>query len=295
MTRWLRSESARGWLFVSPVVLGLVLLTAYPIGMSFYYSLTDFNGLHEPSFVGVDQYAALMQDELYWQSLWNTVVYVVFAVPLGVVVALALAMLLNLKLKGQAVYRAVFFVPSIVPMVATSVLWLWLLDPQTGAVNGLLRVFGIPEPGWLGSPEWLKPSLILMSLWGVGGTMVLYLAALQDVNESLYEAARIDGATRWQQVWHVTLPSIGPVIFLTVVMGVIGGFQYFTQAYVMLGGTGGAADAGLFYCLYLFRKAFAYQDLGGASAMAWILFAIVLGATLVLFRLSRGRVHYEGA
>jgi multiple sugar transport system permease protein len=283
-----------GLLFVSPFLVGFSLLTVYAVIKSFHYSFTEFDGVNAPEWVGLAKYRELAVDKLFWLSLWNTVYFTVFAVPLGLTLALMLALLLNLKLRGIALYRALFFVPSIVPLVATSVLWLWFLNPQYGALNGLLRVLGLPEPGWLGEPGWVKPSLILMSLWGIGGTMVLYLAALQDVPEQLYEAAEIDGAGPWQRIWHITLPTISPVILATLILGLIGSFQYFTQAYVMLGGTGGPGDRGLFYCLYLFRKAFAYQDLGGACAMAWILFVVVVALTLLTLRLSIGRVHYEG-
>ena len=290
--RW--RQLRRGLFFVSPFLVGFVVLTIFPVVMSFHYSLTEFDGTAKPVFVGVDKYRQLLADELFWLSLRNTAVYTVFAVPLGVLVALALALLLNMKLRGMSLYRAMFFVPSVVPVVAASVLWVWFLNPQYGIFNGLLRLVGVAGPGWLSSPAWTKPALVLMSLWSVGGTMVLYLASLQDVPEQLYEAAEIDGAGPWRKTIHITLPIISPVILFTVIMGLIGGFQYFTQAYVMTGGTGGAADAALFYCLYLFQKAFNFQDMGGASAMAWMLFVVILVITLLTFRVSRQFVHYEG-
>lgn len=294
MTGQRRQQLRRGLFFVSPFLTGFVVLTIYPVVMSFYYSLTEFDGTASPAFVGLDKYHQLLADELFWLSLWNTAFYTLFAVPLGVLVALGLALLLNMKLRGMSLYRAMFFVPSIVPIVAASVLWVWFLNPQYGILNGLLRLIGVTGPGWMASPTWTKPALILMSLWSVGGTMVLYLASLQDVPEQLYEAAEIDGASAWRKTIHITLPIISPVILFTVIMGLIGGFQYFTQAYVMTGGTGGAGDAALFYCLYLFQKAFNFQDMGGASAMAWMLFIVILAVTLLTFRVSRQFVHYEG-
>ena len=294
MTGQRRQQLRRGLFFVSPFLAGFGVLTIYPVVMSFYYSLTEFDGTTAPAFVGLDKYQQLLADELFWLSLWNTAFYTLFAVPLGVLVALGLALLLNMKLRGMSLYRAMFFVPSIVPIVAASVLWVWFLNPQYGILNGLLRLIGVAGPGWMASPTWTKPALILMSLWSVGGTMVLYLASLQDVPEQLYEAAEIDGASAWRKTIHITLPIISPVILFTVIMGLIGGFQYFTQAYVMTGGTGGAGDAALFYCLYLFQKAFNFQDMGGASAMAWMLFIVIVAVTLLTFRVSRQFVHYEG-
>ncbi len=294
MTRRERRAVGKGLFFICPFLVGFSVFTIYPVVMSFYYSLTEFDGVSAPVFVGAAKYGELLTDELFWLSLWNTFYYTVLAVPLGIVVALGLAMLLNMKLRGISLYRAMFFVPSIVPVVASSVLWIWFLNPQYGILNGVLRLIGLPGPGWMSSPEWVKPALILMSLWSVGGTMVLYLAGLQDVPEHLYEAAEIDGAGAWYKTRHITLPMLSPVILFTTIMGLIGGFQYFTQAYVMTGGTGGVSDSALFYCLYLFQKAFNFQDMGGASAMAWLLFVVILLVTLLTFRLSRGWVYYEG-
>ncbi len=294
MTRRERRAVGKGLFFICPFLVGFSVFTIYPVVMSFYYSLTEFDGVSAPVFVGAAKYGELLTDELFWLSLWNTFYYTVLAVPLGIVVALGLAMLLNMKLRGISLYRAMFFVPSIVPVVASSVLWIWFLNPQYGILNAVLRLIGLPGPGWMSSPEWVKPALILMSLWSVGGTMVLYLAGLQDVPEHLYEAAEIDGAGAWHKTRHITLPMLSPVILFTTIMGLIGGFQYFTQAYVMTGGTGGVSDSALFYCLYLFQKAFNFQDMGGASAMAWLLFVVILVVTLLTFRLSRSWVYYEG-
>jgi multiple sugar transport system permease protein len=201
-----------------------------------------------------------------------------------------LALLLDAKIKGLAVYRTLFFLPSIVPVVATSVLWIWLLNPQIGLVNTLLRLVGVEGPTWLASVAWSKPSLVFMGVWGVGGSMLIYLAGLKDIPASLYEAAVVDGANAWQRVRYVTLPMLTPVIFFNLVMGMIGAFQYFTQAYVMT--QGGPLDSTRFYALHLFFEAFQYLKMGYASAMAWVLFIIVVGVTALLFRSQHRWVHY---
>jgi multiple sugar transport system permease protein len=216
----------------------------------------------------------------------------VLAVPIGIVVAVILALLLNLKVRGQSFYRTIFFLPSILPTVATSVVFLWLFNPEIGLVNRLLRGIGVTGPEWLQSPQWALPSLVLMSLWGVGGSMVIYLAGLKDIPAHLYEAATIDGASAWQRLRHVTLPMLSPVIFFNLVMGLIGVFQYFTQAYIMT--QGGPEDSTHFYALYLFERAWRYLDMGYASAMAWVLFLVVMAITGVLFWTQRRWVHYEG-
>ncbi len=213
-------------------------------------------------------------------------------------------MLLNLKVRGLAFYRTIFFLPAIVPIVASSVLWLWVLNPKYGIINELLRLinralayagYQLPLPGWLSDPVWVKPALVVMSVWGVGHTMILYLAGLQEVPKELYEAAEIDGAAAWRKTWHITLPMISPVLFFTLIMGLIGSFQYFTQVWVMLSGGGGPKDSALFYALYLFNNAFSYFRMGYASAMAWILFLIIMACTYFVFRTGRGWVHYAGA
>ncbi len=224
--------------------------------------------------------------------------------PLGIVVAFTLAVLLNAKVKGLAVFRTIFYLPSIVPVVASSVLWLWLLNPDYGLINlmidgfgGLLqklRLPGVTGPGWLADPNWSKPALILMSTWGVGASVVIYLAGLQDVPQELYEAASIDGASGWRKTWHITIPFMSPYIFFTGVMGIIGSVQYFTQAWVMTGGTGAPANSTMFFAMYLFQNAFQMFKMGYACAMAWFLFIVILGATLLLFRSSARYVYYGG-
>jgi multiple sugar transport system permease protein len=235
----------------------------------------------------------LGEDDLFWKSLGNTLYMVVFGLPLGLAASLGIALLLNQKLKGMALYRTLYYIPAITPVVASSILWLWLLNPDIGLVNvGLMRVGIGNPPAWLTDPVWAKPALILMGLWGAGGSMVIYLAGLQDVPESLYEAAALDGASKLHQLLHVTLPMLSPVILFNLIMGLIGAFQYFTQAYVMT--NGGPEDATTFYALHLFNRAFMDFKMGYASAMAWILFLITLAAALLVFRTSARWVYYAG-
>ena len=204
-------------------------------------------------------------------------------------------MLLNQKVRAMSVYRTVFFLPTIVPIVASAVLWLWVLNPESGLINGMLRqFFGVDGPGWIADEQWSKPSLILMSLWGVGGAMVIFLAGLAEAPQSLYEVAEIDGAGRWAKFRNVTLPMLTPTILFNLVMGLIGAFQYFTQVYVMTGGKGGPMDSTMFYALYLYRNSFYYLRMGYASAMAWLLFVVILAATVVVLISSKRWVHYHG-
>ena len=289
-----RRNLRNGLLFCSPAIFGLLVFTLYPVLSSLYYSFCSYPMLKPPVWIGLANYKALFQDPVFYKSLSNTAYYAVFATPLGIITGFILALLLNQKVKGMAIFRTMFFVPSIVPMVAGSVLWLWLLNPQYGLINGILRIMHLPAPGWMADPAWSKPALIVMSTWGVGGWMLIYLAGLQDVPQDLYEAAEIDGASVLQRVWNVTIPFMSPHIFFTLVMGFIGAMQYFTQAYVMTGGGGGPVDSTRFFSLYLFQNAFQYWKMGYACAMAWLLFIIILLFTLLLFRSSARYVYYGG-
>lgn len=303
---------ATGLLFAAPMLVGFSVFVAGPILASAYFSFCEYEIFGSPHWTGLANYKELFGDELFYRSLWNTVYFTVFGVPLGMATALALALLLNLRVRGMAYFRTIFFLPSIVPLVAGSVLWLWLFNPEYGLINqillglrdaynavashlgGLLPLIQASPPGWFADPKWAKPGLIIMSAWGSGGSMILYLAALQDVPQQLYEAAEIDGATPWHKLWHVTIPSISPVLFFTFIMGLIGSFQYFTQAWVMGGGTSGPDDCMLFYAFYLYNTAFSYFRLGYASAMAWILFIIIGLVTALVFKTTGRFVHYEG-
>ncbi|MCW3059050.1 MAG: sugar ABC transporter permease [Capsulimonas sp.] len=282
-----------GYAFISPWILGFLMFTAFPFLSSIALSFTRYNIVTPPVWVGGANYRTLAHgDPLFWTSLGVTVKFAVLAVPLGVIAGVGLALLLNLDIRGISLYRTIFFIPSILPSVATSVVFLWLLNPEIGLVNRLLRAVGIAGPEWLQSPQWALPSLVLMSLWAVGGSMVIYLAGLKDIPVYLYEAALIDGATAWQRLRHVTLPMLSPVIFFNVIMGVIGVFQYFTEAFIMT--QGGPEDSTHFYALYLFERAWHYLDMGYASAMGWVLFLIIMSITGLLFWSQRRWVHYEG-
>jgi multiple sugar transport system permease protein len=280
-----------GYAFISPWLLGFIVFIAVPFLASIYLSFTRYDIVSAPVWVGSANYDRLLTgDPLFWKSLGITFKYALVAVPVGIIAGVGLALLLNLDIAGISVYRTVFFIPSIVPVVATSVIFVWILNPQIGLVNGILDRFGMTGPAWLQDTRWAFWSLVFMSLWAVGGSMIIYLAGLKDIPATLYEAALIDGAGAWQRTRHVTLPMITPVIFFNLVMGVIWSFQYFTQAYIMT--QGGPDDSTHFYALYLFNRAWRYLDMGYASAMAWILFVVVMLFTLVIFRTHQRWVHY---
>jgi multiple sugar transport system permease protein len=281
-----------GLLFVSPWLIGFALFTVYPVLATLYLSFTDYRVLSPPRWVGWANYRELLTDtETFWPSLGNTL-YLFLELPLALTLGLALALLLNQKLRGMAWYRTLFYLPSIVPVIANAMLWLWLLNPEYGLINAGLRALHLPAPGWLASLVWSKPALILMDLWGVGGSMIIYLAALQGIPTALYEAAELDGANAWHRFRYVTLPGISPVLFFNLIMGVIGTFQYFTQTFVMT--RGGPDKSTLFYALYLYQNAFQYFRMGTACAMAWLLFLLTLAATLLVFKTSARWVYYEG-
>jgi multiple sugar transport system permease protein len=286
-------KSMVGYAFISPWLIGFLAFTLYPFISSVYLSMTRYDIVQKPVWVGWANYHNLFTaDPLFWKSLSVTFEFAAFAVPLGIVAGVALALLLNLKIGGMGAYRTIFFLPSIVPTVASSVVFLWLLNPDIGLINRLLRVVHIPGPNWLQDAHWALASLVLLSIWGVGGSMVIYLAGLKDIPAHLYEAAVIDGASPWQQLRHITLPMLSPVIFFNLIMGVIGVFQYFTQAYIMT--QGGPDDATHFYALYLFEQAWRYLNMGYASAMGWVLFVVVMAVTGTLFWTQKKWVHYEG-
>lgn len=280
-----------GYAFISPWLIGFIVFFAAPFLLSVYFSFTRYDVVSAPVWVGWANYRKLFFDDpLFWKSLGITFKYALAAVPASIAGGLGLALLLNLEIRGISIYRTIFYIPSIVPVVATSVVFVWILNPQIGLVNGILRAFGVIGPAWLQDTTWAFWSLVFMSLWAVGGGMIIYLAGLKDVPISLYEAAIIDGAGPLQRTWYVTLPMITPVIFFNLIMGVIGAFQYFTQAYIMT--MGGPDDSTHFYALYLFNRAWRYLDMGYASAMAWILFIIVMSLTILIFRTHKRWVYY---
>lgn len=292
-----RRHFLTGLAFCLPAILGLALVTLYPVGASLYYSFCSYSVLKQPAWIGTANYERLVTDPLFFRSLWNTVYFAALAVPLGIFVAFMLALLLNVRTRGMTVYRTIFYVPSIVPVVASSALWIWLFNPQSGAINAILRHLpGVHEPpGWLSDPAWAKPTIILWSVWGVGNSVVIFLAGLQGVPRELYEAAEVDGASAWQRVRAITVPYMSPYLLFALVMGMVGAFQFFTPAMVMTNGTGGPADSTMFYALNLFHRAFSDFKMGYACAMAWVLFVLVVVATIVIFRSSARFVYYESA
>jgi multiple sugar transport system permease protein len=289
---WRRQEALFGYLCISPFLLGLLFFSAGPMLYSIYLAMTEYDVASAPQFIGLGNFIELADDPLFWKSLRITTIYTLAAVPLGIVVGLGLAQLLNQGVRGIALWRTVYYMPSVVAGVAVSMMWVWLLNPEFGIVNHLLALVGIDGPGWLTDPDWALWTLIAMSVWGAGGSMVIYLAGLQGIPNHLYEAANIDGANAWQRVRYVTIPLITPVIFLQLILGIIGTFQIFTNAFIMT--NGGPANSTLFYVLYLYKRGFERFELGYAAAMAWVLFALVMALTLVVFWTSSRWVYYEG-
>jgi len=359
-----RRGLGKGLGFVAPWLVGLGAFLLYPILTSLYYSFCEYSVLQEPVWIGTGNYQDLMTDSVFRRSLGNTVLYAAFALPFGLVVSLSLAFLLNAGVKGLAFFRTIMFLPSLVPMVALAIVWLWIFNGQHGLLNNLLspgQIYWVlylgyalpvaviaaawaydrlsllwgaargwaawlvagtaagivvallhPEggplafllggtfaalregpPGWLADPAWAKPALVIMSLWGGGNAMVIYLAGLQDVPQHLYDAAELDGANWLQKIRHVALPAISPVILFNLIMGIIGGLQFFAVPYV-ISPTGSPDRSIYFLTTYLYDNAFTYLRMGYASAMAWILFAIVFALTMLALRLSKRFVYYEG-
>jgi len=295
-----RRESLWAYAFISPWILGFIIFTVGPMLASLFFSFTDYNIVDPPRWNGINNYVNLFQDDLFWHSLGVTFKFAVVALPLGLVFSYLIAVLLNQKVRGVNVWRTIYFLPSVIAGVAVALLWVRIFDPRYGILNPLLEKIGIEGPGWFSDPQWAVPALVIMSLWGVGGNIIIYLAGLQGVPTDLYDAAKVDGANAWQRFWHVTLPMTSPVIFYNLVLGLIATFQYFTEVYVISsgnsngGGLGGPARSTLFYNIYLYQNAFKYFHMGYASSMAWVLFIIVLCLTLLVFRSSAAWVYYEG-
>jgi multiple sugar transport system permease protein len=289
-----RNQALLGYLFVSPWALGFLLFGLYPIIMSMYYSLCRYDVLRIPQFIGLGNYRELiMEDPYFWKSIWNTFFYTFLRTPLAIIGSLLLAVLVNNAVKGIRFFRTIYFIPSIITGVVLSSIWLWMLNPQYGLINSLLAFFGIQGPLWLQSPEWSKPSIIIMSLWSIGGgRMLVFLAALQGIPQQMYEVVDLDGGGWWQKFRHVTIPMVSPVIFLWTVLEIIFSFQVFTEAYVMT--KGGPLNSTLFYNLYLYYKAFDDFSMGYASALAWLLLVFILIVTLIQFKVGQKLVYYEG-
>lgn len=302
---------ARAWVFVLPWVAGLLLFTLYPFAASLYYSFTDYSVLRPPTSAGMANYAELAGDPIFHRALLNTATYSLLALAPGILVALGLAKALNANVQGSSLYRAAIYIPHLVPTVASAMLWMWLLNPDQGLLNALLRPalepFGFKPPTFMGDPGMLGldmknrtvtfgalPSLALMSLWGCGQMAIIYLAKLQDVPQELYEAAELDGAGAWATFWHLELPQLSPVILFNIIMGIIGTFQLFAEPYILTGGAGGPNYATYLVPMFIYKHAFEFMRMGYACAAAWILFGLIALLTIVAYRIGQKRVFYAG-
>jgi multiple sugar transport system permease protein len=287
-----RQQNLWGWLLISPAVLGLTFWVAFPLGLSLVTSFLRWDMILPPEFVGAQNYADMFHDPLFWQSVWITLYFTLVGVPIQIVGAFLVAMLLNARVRGMKFFRTLFYIPSLIPIAVTSALWLWLFNQQFGLFNLILDRLGLPPQLWVFGPETVIPSLILMSLWGIGSTIIIFLAGLQSIPAELLEAVAIDGGKAWHRFLHVILPLSSPVIFYNVVIGIIGSLQTFTQPYLMT--SGGPANASLFYVLHLYRQAFMYSNMGYACAMAWFLFIVTAVIAGVIFKTSSLWVFYDG-
>jgi len=278
--------------FISPWIIGFLAFFVYPLLLSLYYSFTEYNLLQPPKWVGLQNYSNLTEDTHYQNAVGNTVYFVAFSVPLGVLTAFIIAFLLNQQLRLRVLLRMIFYIPIVVPISATAILWMWIFNSNWGLLNNLLALIGIQGPSWLGSPSWSKPSLIIMQLWLVGGSVLIFLAALQDVPRALYDAAMVDGANALCRCGHVTILMVTPASLFSLLTGMIAAFQTFANAWIMT--DGGPIRSTEFYVLYLYDNGFRFFRMGYASAMAWILFGVVVVVTVILFRTSARWVYYGG-
>ncbi|MHB0879232.1 MAG: carbohydrate ABC transporter permease, partial [Anaerolineae bacterium] len=284
-------EHVDAYIFLAPWILGFIAWTGGPMLASALLSFMDYEILLPPVWTGLSNFTNMIKDPLFVTSLGNTAYYTFIAVPLQLAVALLAAIMLNQKVRGVSVYRTAFYLPALTPAVANALVWLWIFNPQFGLANAALRLFGLPAQKWFMSADLAKPSMIIMSLWGIGGEMLIFLAGLQGIPEQYYEAAKVDGAQAKDMVRFITVPLLSPSIFFNTVVGIIGSFQVFTTAFIAT--NGGPVNATLFYVLYLYRNGFQYFKMGYASALAWVLFAITLVLTLLQFRLGSYWVYYE--
>lgn len=293
LTKLARREEIGGFLLISPWLIGFVIFLVIPIIMSIYLSLTDYDYVSKPKFVGFDNYVkALTADPIVWHSLKITFLYTLMALPLELSFSFGVAMLLNFRGWGLNVFRTLFYLPSVLPPVAVSILWLWIFNPKFGILNQFLSWFGIDGPGWLYDPKWALFALVVMSLWGFGRGMIVYLSGLQNINTEYYDAAKVDGANLFTTFFKITVPLMSPVIFFNIVMGLIGSFQVFAQAFIMTGG--GPANSTEFYMLYLYQNAFKFFKAGYASALGWLLFLVIMAFSLLVIKSSSAWVYYEG-
>ena len=290
-----RREARAGLLFVLPWLLSLLIFTTYPVLAAFYLSLTDYNVVQPPTWVGLQNYRTMLTaDPAFWISVKNTAFYTLLAVPLGLAGSLALALLLNLRVRGLAVYRTLVYLPALTPPVVSTIIFIGMFDPEGGLINAVLQQVGLPALGWLNDPTWAKPALIMMSLWGLGAGALIFLAGLQEIPQALLEAAAIDGAGPWLRFRHITLPLLTPVILFNLVVGVIGAFHVFTPALVSGGTTGKPLESTLMLMVHIYRNAFRYFAMGYASALAVVLFLAVLMVTWAIFRSAQVWLYEVG-
>jgi multiple sugar transport system permease protein len=290
-----RREARAGLLFVLPWLLSLLIFTTYPVLAAFYLSLTDYNVVQPPTWVGLQNYHTMLTaDPAFWISVKNTAFYTLLAVPLGLAGSLALALLLNLRVRGLAVYRTLVYLPALTPPVVSTIIFIGMFDPEGGLINAILQQVGLPALGWLNDPTWAKPALIMMSLWGLGAGALIFLAGLQEIPQALLEAAAIDGAGPWLRFRHITLPLLTPVILFNLVVGVIGAFHVFTPALVSGGTTGKPLESTLMFMVHIYRNAFRYFAMGYASALAVVLFLAVLMVTWAIFRSAQVWLYEVG-
>ncbi|MBO0777315.1 MAG: sugar ABC transporter permease [Ktedonobacteraceae bacterium] len=290
-----RKRARAGVLFVLPWIISLLLFTAYPVIATFYFSFTRYNIIEPPEWIGLQNYQTMFTaDPELWISVGNSTYYALISVPLSLLCSFGLALLLDMRVKGMTIYRTIFYLPTLVPPVASTIVFILLFSPDAGLINSLLHLFGLPSQGWLSDPALSKPVLITMSLWGAGAATLVFLAGLKEIPVTLLEAASLDGAGPWQRFIHVTLPLLSPVILFNLVMGVISSFQVFTQAMVIGGTTGEPLDSTLMYMVLIYKQAFRYFSMGYASALSVVLFLAVLLVTLLIFLFSKRWVYYEG-
>jgi multiple sugar transport system permease protein len=289
-----RDSIACGLAWISPWLIGFAVFVAVPIVLSGALSFCEFDGIRRPVFIGLEHWRGLFADPLVWKVLRNTAVYAALALPIGTGLGVALALLLNQPIPGQTLWRSIVFAPSLLPLVAVGIIWTWMFNARFGLINSALGLVGISGPTWLNDASWAMPSVVILGLWSIGHTVVVYLAGLQDVPRELYEASHLDGAGPWSRLWHVTLPMISPAMFFNIVIGLIFVWQIFAAPYVMFPGGGPERNA-YFYTMYVYDQAFAYRRFGYACALSWVQLAIILALTAVAFRSSRHWVHYRGA
>lgn len=289
-----RREARAGLLFTGPWILSLLIFTAYPVLASMYFSFTEYNVIQPPEWIGLQNYETMINDPAVWVAVRNSAYYSLISVPVGLAASLGLALLLNLGAKGIGVYRTIFYLPTLAPPVVGVIVFMLMFSPANGLVNEVLRGLGLPTPGWLSDPAWSKPTLIIMGLWGLGASALIFLAGLKDIPQSLIEAAHLDGAGVLARFRHVTLPLLSPVILFNLVMGVIGSFQVFTSAFIAGGTEGGPLDSTLMFVVLIYRSAFRYFDMGYASALSVVLFLALAALTALIFVASRRWIFYAG-